>query len=416
MTLQLKVAEEQSAKGDYHRTVRFRSGSGSWKTLLPTWPHGWDLPPKPPKEWNPVAEVYVKVTLDQLREIDDDAELQTKFINRKLKPADGTVGLPIVRLCLKKGQQVKDKDIQYLCCLFPPPPYLTAGVPFLFYYEYKLDDKGHIVLDEKGKPVPELREAALDPMNPQDYMDFAERFISQAGPSYSRELALGLPLNFTAMEVPRLLKAYRDYGAPLAIVDAFGGPTYDRYPEMRALKGIGSKGKTYSLRELFGEDHAFYALDSKPYVGVKGDVAATHLLQLVGGYSSFGPRHTNTTMVKKPEDGDRPPPPKPPRVLVPNEIAYCRAGKSTLVTDPISKWAAKVAPEIKRPWLDYTLRSRFTAEAIVAVALNMAGWAAENKLSDRLDRRRIIRNELGRVRKLNRKLLDPTPSGKQTTL
>jgi hypothetical protein len=87
-----------------------------------------------------------------------------------------------------------------------------------------------------------------------------------------------------------------------------------------------------------------------------------------------------------------------------------------LVTDPISKWAAKVAPEIKRPWLDYTLRSRFTAEAIVAVALNMAGWAAENKLSDRLDRRRIIRNELGRVRKLNRKLLDPTPSGKQTTL
>jgi hypothetical protein len=46
----------------------------------------------------------------------------------------------------------------------------------------------------------------------------------------------------------------------------------------------------------------------------------------------------------------------------------------------------------------------------------MAGWAAENKLSDRLDRRRIIRNELGRVRKLNRKLLDPTPSGKQTTL
>jgi hypothetical protein len=92
MTLQLKVAEEQSAKGDYHRTARFRSGSGSWKTLLPTWPHGWDLPPKPPKEWNPVAEVYVKVTLDQLREIDDDAELQTKFINRKLKPADGTGG------------------------------------------------------------------------------------------------------------------------------------------------------------------------------------------------------------------------------------------------------------------------------------------------------------------------------------
>lgn len=398
--------KEQRAK-DYHRTVQFKTGSDGWSTLLPTWRNEWDLPAKPPKGWDPVSEIYVKMTLDELRAIDGDHDAQSQFVNRKLKPTEGAYGLPVLRLCIRKGQSITDDDIRYLCCLFPPPPYLVATVPLLFHYENKTN--------ERGKPAPNLRERDLEPVSADFQIAFAERFIAAAGPSYKRELALTVPPNFTPNDVPRLLKAYRDYGAPLAVIDAFGNATYDSYLLVRSLKGIGAKGKTYSLLELFGENHAFYAFDSKPYVGMRGDVAASHLVQLMGGYSSFGPRYTTRTMIKPVPTGQRPPPAKPTRVLVPNEIAYCRASSPT-ATGPISAWAAKVAPGFREPWTDYDLRRRFAAEGGVRVAISVNAWSAENRLSASLDKRRVIAKELAMVRKMNRRLLDPTPSGRQTTL
>jgi hypothetical protein len=408
MALRIKLDKEHREKNDYHRSVSFGIGSGGWSPLLPAWRNDMTLPASPPRGWEPVSEVYVKLTLDRLREIDGDKDLQSTFIRDQLKPEDGTLGLPILRLCLRKGQKLTDADIQYLCCLFPPPPYVTATAPFLFHYEEKQN--------ELGKSVPNLRESALEPVDPDDYTKFVERFIARAGPSFSRELALCVPPNFTPSDIPRLLKAYRDYGAPLAIVDAFGSSTYDLYPVIRGLKGVGAKGKSYSLQELFGDHHAFYAFDSKPYVGLKGDVAASHLLQLDGGYSSFGPRHTVRTMIKKPPPGVRAPPPKPPRVMVPNAIAYCRADSSGDPTGPIQRWAARAAPGIKKPWMDSYLRNRFAAESVVRIAQSMSAWSTEGRLTAALDRRPLIAKELGRLRKTNRRLLDPTPSGRQTIL
>jgi hypothetical protein len=406
--LRIKLDNEDRDNGDYHRSVSFATNSSGWSALLPSWRNELPLPAPPPRGWYPVSEVYVKLTLDKLREIDGDKDLQSAFIRDHLRPLDGTLGLPILRLCLRKGQEVTESDIQYLCCLFPPPPCLTATVPFLFRYENKEN--------ERGESVPNLRESSLEPVDPDEYLAFVERFIARAGPSYSRELAIGVPPNFTPGDVPRLLRAYRDYGSPLAIVDAFGSTTYELYPVVRSLKGVGSKGKSYSLQELFGDNHAFYALDSKPYVSLKGDVAASHLLQLDGGYSSFGPRHTVRTLIKKPAPGVMPPPPNPPRVLVPSAIAYCRADSPGNPTGALVRWASKAAPGIKKPWMDPNLRSRFSGESVVRVAQAMSAWSSAGRLTAALDRRRLIAKELGRLRKTNRRLLDPTLVGRQSTL
>ncbi len=397
MSLKFKLVKEDQEEGNYHRVVDFKAGSGGWTPFLPAWRHDRQFSEDTYGGHEPIAETYVKLTLDKLREIDSEGALQRQYILEHLKPVDGVLSLPLIRLCMKEGQTVSSEDIRYLSCLFPPPPYLAATIPFLFYYKEKMN--------EQGKPVPNLREAALEPVPSSFYLDFVEKFMDQVGSSYTGDLAMVVPPLFKASEVPRLLKAYRDHGAPLGILDSFGSSTYELYPVLRALRGTGAKGKSYSFPELYGEDHAFYAFDTKPYVGMKPEVAATHLIQTMGGYSSFGPRRSVKSFpFKKP--GVPPQPQKPPRVLVPNEISYSRADVEG-ATDPITRWAESVAPQVRKPWLDYYLRSRFAAEGEVKIAMNMREWAIEGHLSQRLNKKGLISKELARVRKGNRRLLGP---------
>jgi hypothetical protein len=301
--------------------------------------------------------------------------------------------LPVTRLLLGPDDRVSDNDLSYLAALLPPPGCITGVVPLI--YRYQISEKGRV--------------SKLAPEDQERYLDFVRRYMAIAGPSYSRDLQMAVPPNFTNRQTIALLAEFRDHGGPLAVIDAFGTTTRDRYPQLRAVLGVGSS-KSFGLRGRFGNDYAVYAFDSKAYVAHSPKAPATNLLQLLGGYSGFGPLRTSRTVIVQRPDAPRPKP-KPPRVLVKEDLCYVRSSVPGSTAD-IRAWAESHGIKDDRPERDLDTRRRYTAEAVAAAAKQMVEWSRREVLSKEIDRRKDLDDEVKRVRRTNRREL----FGSQTTL
>lgn len=375
MGIELKLVTEDRDSGNYLRSMDYRVGSGAYSRLLPTWRSGTRLPPKAESWWAPLSEVYARITLDELRTIDSDADQQREFIRSYLTPTPGTVGLPIINVLVAPDDRVLDKDIEYLAALSCPPGCASSVAPLL--YEYHVS--------RGGRPI------AHAPADVDRYLDFIERFVTFATSMDDGQIQLTLPSNFPFSRVGRLLEIFKDVDTPLLVVDAFGLTVREKYAQVKKAIGIGEKG-TPSLREKNGERFAVYAFDTKHSTGRGPTVGAQRLVQVAGGYSCFGPLRTNRTMVTK---GG---PTKPGRVFVPSEIAYSRPHVPGATAD-FKVWCA--ANGITYSPSDSALRAMHTLHGSVRVAKEMADWAARGELTKHLASKKAIQSDLKTVRRSN---------------
>lgn len=387
MSIDLRLTGEERSGGEFFRQIEYRTGSSGFARLLPAWKHGVRLPSSVEPWWSPISELYAGIALDELRAIDSNAAQQDTFIKSYLTPTPGTAGLPILKLLLSPGDRISDSDISYLAALSCPPGCFSSVAPLV--YDFHFTSNG--------------QKRAHRPVDPDKYLDFVERFLHVAAAGNRDQVLMSLPSNFPHSKVGRLQSAFRDVDAPLLVVDAFGLTVREKYPQVRTMIGFGEKG-TYSLREKYGDRYALYAFDTKASSGRGQTVAAQRLVQLDGGYSSFGPLRSNRTMVTLPGKT------RPPRVLVPSEIALCRPHIAG-VTQDLKMWCA--AEGVRYVLGDSTQRARHSLHASVRVAKDMSDWAAAGKLSAQLDKRGMIKDELRAVRRNNGRLLSPT---KQTKL
>jgi hypothetical protein len=375
MSLELRLRREEREGANFFRSMDFRTGSRGFSRLLPAWKNGVRLPATAEKWWTPISEVYARLTLDDLRTIDGDAGKQDHFIQDSLTPTGDTTGLPILKLLLAPGDRVTDADVEYLAALACPPGCISAVAPLL--YEYHISPS--------GRAIPHV---AVDP---DRYLEFVQRFVERAACGNRDQVQMTLPSNLPFSRVGRLLEIFRDVANPLLIVDAFGLSVRTKYAQIKKVIGFGEKG-SLSLREKHGDNYALYAFDTKPSTGRGSTVAAQRLVQLDGGFSSYGPLRTNRSMVTLPSK------PKPGRVFVPGEIAFFRPNIPGATADLKSWCVANGFPTLSA---DPAVKSIHSAHSGIRVAREMAEWAEAGILGSRLDSKSHIRKDLRFVRKSN---------------
>ena len=383
--MDVRLVREVSSAGDYHRSVNFRVGSDAWKPLLPTWNNR--IPAiRSQKECSPsLTELYSPITLEELREVDSDDVAQASLIRRLLTPQAGIDGLAVMKVLVTEGDRVTDTDLRYLVDLLPPPGCPLTAVPLVYHYHM----------------TPTGRARADRPVDLDRYFDVCKRFLEfSASKPANHNLALTVPSNVPHSRIPDLLRLYKDIKTPIAIIDAFGSTTRDRYPQLRALTGDGiafGKGKFSNLKEKHGENFAVYSFDSKPSSGRADVVAAQNLLQLDAGYSSFGPLRSPRTMIKR---SPTTPPPKPPRILAHDKLCYQRSNLPGALDD-LRQWHVKRNTGRRTATEILADRRCFENESIIHAARALDVWAASGTLSKELGKKNLIATDLKLLRRRN---------------
>lgn len=383
MTFEVHLNTASGDGNDWVRVVDFRVGSGKWARMLPALDNKLAVPSKIPTGWSPISEVYARITLDKLREIDGDTGRQTDFIRRNLTPLSGTAGVAILKVLLPEGQNLSAKDVEYLGHLLPPPNCSLVTVPLL--YRYRVSDKGRIV---EGR--------ALDV---DEYLPFAKEFVGTCAAVGTKTLGLSLPVNIPHRKIPTLLAAYKDVKIPIAVIDGAGGNLDGMNAQIRALIGS-TKMDAHSLRQRCGEDFALYAFDTKPYRGRKEIVAAVNLLLMDRGFSAFGRRHT-IHMKLPPAPAGAVPAPRPGRIAFPTELAYARASVPDALAFLKKWWTARGGDPTAFPGAALSARRAFEQEALAGAAYRLGKWAREGTLQKRLEKRSWIQPDLVQARRSN---------------
>lgn len=385
MTTEIRVSTEELGNNNFFRPTEIRVGSGPTVRFYPSWDNRFPLPNKLPSWWSPITEIYARITLDELRQIDDDAAAQARFIQRNLTPQSGTLGVPVLKLLLTPTDRITDKDVDYLIHLVHPPNTIMATTPLL--YDYYLDDKGVVRV---GRAC-----------NQDRFIQFAERFATASSSTGLKQVAISLPPSLSHSGVTRLVEAYAKIDTPLAIIDANGSTNKDRYPQLNALIGYGRK-RGRCLRQKHGTHFALYGFDLKPFSGRSEVVSALNVLQLNNGLSSFGRRHTVRMMIKR--NGALPP--VNPRVYFERELSYARSSMGEAMK-PIESWFEKEFG--RKGTSDEVLkhRRRFENESLIRTAKSMSEWVEAGEFEKQLSRRKVIEKDLRSFKRNN--ILIQTP-------
>jgi hypothetical protein len=383
MTFDVHLNATSGEGDDWVRAVDFRVGSGKWARMLPAVDNRLAAPTKVPAGWSPISEVYARITLEKLREIDGDTGRQAEFIRRNLTPIGGTAGVAILKVLLPEDQNLDPKDVEYLGHLLPPPNCSLATVPLL--YRYRVSEKGRIV---EGRAIDD-----------NDYLPFAKEFIATCTSVGTKTLGLSLPVNIPHSKIPTLVAAYKDVKMPVAVIDGAGGNLDGMNAQIRALLGS-KKVDGHSLRQRCGEDFALYAFDTKPYRGRKDIVAAVNLLLVDRGFSAFGRRHT-IHMKLPPIPAGSKPAPRPGRIAFPTELAYARDSVPEAVAFLKKWWAARGGDPTAFPGAALSARRAFEQEALAGAAYRLGKWAADGALKKRLEKRSWIQPDLVQARRSN---------------
>ena len=388
MALEIKLEHEDRSADNYLRTVSFRVGSSTSGRVLPVWDNEVPIPPRLPSWWSPISEMYAALTLGELRHIDGDAIAQERFIKRHFTPISGTVGLPILKLLVAPDDRLRETDYDYLSALIPPPNSLIAVTPLL--YGYHITSRG-VVRPDFSVDQPR-------------YLEFVRNFVTQVTSGGAKELAIAVPPTVSFTGIGKLLEIYKDISTPFAVIDANGGTNRERYPQLKALVGIGQKD-SFNLTEKHGDSFALHGFDCKPFRGRAEVVAAINALQLDNGLSSFGRRRTNRVMIKR-KKGVPPPAPKPPMVFYPKEIGYARATVPGVIEE-LRRWHKGIVAE---PLVDSELLKRrraFEIERLAGVAYQLSEWSSAGELDKQLAKRKVIQGDLKAIKRNNGIIFTP---------
>lgn len=277
-----------------------------------------------------LVENYTRLTLDDLRKMDSDFYTQQEFTRNNLKTRGKDKAFWMIKLIIRKNQDIKSADIGYLLTLMFSPVNNLVIPPVVYYYTHT----------EKG----EIKE--LEPLPMPKYLEFIKEFLAGVS-SRKTGCALTIPYGISNSEIPALLDTYKDIETKVAVSDFHGYAFRTVYQSYQAVvHGVSGSKKSYSLREKNGEDYFVYAFDSKPYFGIGTALPSQNLLQYLKDINSFGPRHTNEKRSKEVIEKFKKLHPNYkyiPKIYSKEEFSYLKPKdkKYASVLDDCSKWVKK---------------------------------------------------------------------------
>jgi len=297
MSIEVKIETVDYSNYHFFRFASIKIGSGPYIPVFPTINskvrfHEKMIHDVPEDK---LVECHIKVTKEQLDNMDNDRDKQTKFIERNFARVYGQNLLIIPKVLLREGETLTPIEIQYLVDLLYFPGNIMHVAPQFYYYD----------VTAKGKI------SVKNPVKSDLFFQLTASFLHDLNNNSINTVGLMLQAGISWNDVRNLLNLYRDFSTPISIVDFSGRSTTDAYLMLRPLL---RDPESYSLTQKHDEKYILYSFDSKPYYG-RGDFpAAINILRYDMGFSSFGPRHTNRYNAK---NRPQPPPGQEEEVSIP---------------------------------------------------------------------------------------------------
>lgn len=342
-----------------------------------------------------IYENSVKITIDKLRKIDNDADAQRDFIKKEMRVGRfDNFSVNIINLLIKQDDKIESRDIEYLRALIDLYSYYTIPVtPVVYYYETK-------TYMRKASPTPKqmtrIYKTTAIPFD--EYLEFTKSFLKGTSSSshIGDVLAMTVPCNLPHSKVSEFASAYKDFNTPLVISDGHGQEQLTMFPQIDALL-CGKDIPNVAQRQ--GDAFALYGYDSaksKMNRSAGEITTAKNVLMHFYKFSSFGPRYTFPKM-KIPNSQGTPNP--QPRIYYKQEHGYAKKNYKNALAE-LQGWVQKngIAPWGAPQPIEY---SNYVKDLEVVKLKETAQEIYSNldKASlDKLIQRGTLKNEIGSVR------------------
>ena len=229
-------------------------------------------------------ECYIDLTLDKLRELDDDSEAQNTYICRRSKFMDrGMVNVLMIKIRMPQDASLTDQDYDYVNNLLAWDSNDIYVMPLL-----EFDDSGD---GKMGHPEATLK-----------YEEFVRRMLEELPSWFSSDLTIGMsvPQYYSRRRLEKVLfgEIYKDHDPRFAAID---------FRNSRLSKP-GSTLKTV-LRHYMNEMNAadrrpffIYGVNVKPYRKGTSKSEAWDIYTAASGFSAVGTTHMKPHPVFAPAD------------------------------------------------------------------------------------------------------------------
>ena len=208
-------------------------------------------------------ECYIDLTLNKLRELDDDRDAQNKYIIGRSKFLDeGYVNILIVKLKLEDNQNLDNNDFGYLNSLLN---WSKNDIPVM--------------------PILQFENGVEQPDQIKRYMEFVEKMLSLRS-SYDSvdNLAMSIPVYVPRRRIEKLFGLYDTVNPTFIAVD-FNNGRIDSKPD-----GILDTVQAY-FKDIKEEKTFFYGINVKPYKNGSSASSALDIQSVHWSLNAIGPTH-----------------------------------------------------------------------------------------------------------------------------
>ncbi len=220
-----------------------------------------------------IAEYYVPLSLDKLREIDNDKEKLKDFLTSRLPriKTGSTINMLVVKLVVEGTQRITSSDIDYVWDMLQVSGNDILAPPLVAY--------------PKGTPN-----------EMEEYSSVVKEFLQRASSAHHERMACSIPYSASRGDVADITSLFADVGPQVYVLDFGGKKPFDSAQEMimSALFRIADRSAKESNRDFY-----LYALDVKPFKSGADTTVAENIMLAGAGFNAVGPRHTVPPM--KPE-------------------------------------------------------------------------------------------------------------------
>ncbi len=213
-----------------------------------------------------MSEYYIKIGLNQLREIDSNREKMKEFLGSRLPKIKKleSINVIIVRLDLQVGDRLDVKDIEYLWLM--------------------LQMSGNDLIVPPFVSIP--RESEFDK---DTYFRFLDSFLEMSKSYQPERIVCGVPCQIQRRAIGDLMEKYMDLGTQVYVVDFGGSKPFTPDNEIIIGDVLIQASK---IEAETGQDSFFYGLDVKPHKQGSEDLVAENQVLAAAGFNAVGPRHT----------------------------------------------------------------------------------------------------------------------------
>lgn len=221
-----------------------------------------------------INECYIDLTLDKLRELDDDRYAQERYIMSRSKFLDkGMINTLIVKLQVGPGQNIENQDYEYLNAL------LNWGRNDIYIM-----------------PIIDYTDKSLRVTKPELYINFVKTMLAEKE-SWIRSncnIGMSVPVYFPRAQIGNLFKVYSDEKPTFVAVD-FNNSRMDKPGDT-----VGTILKHF--RDENEEKTFFYGINVKPYKKGQENTSAWDIYLAHGSFNAIGPTHSKPHAVIAPAE------------------------------------------------------------------------------------------------------------------